>query len=82
MRCSPDRMAPTTCATIIAGAGEWLSADGVVVCELSPEQAESMRAFASERFAEVEVHPDLAGRDRALVAATSDQLTLCPVRSG
>ena len=54
--------------TIIAGAGAWLSADGVVVCELSPEQAESMRAFASERFAEVEVHPDLAGRDRALVA--------------
>jgi release factor glutamine methyltransferase len=54
--------------TIIDGAGAWLSADGVMVCELSPEQAESMRAFASERFAEVEVHPDLAGRERALVA--------------
>jgi release factor glutamine methyltransferase len=54
--------------TIIGGAGAWLTADGVVVCELSPEQAESMRAFASEHFAEVEIHPDLAGRDRALVA--------------
>jgi release factor glutamine methyltransferase len=54
--------------TIVSGAGEWLRDGGVLVCELSPEQADAMEAFAAEHFVEVRVEPDLAGRPRALVA--------------
>ncbi len=54
--------------TIIAGAPEWLRSHGVLVCELSPEQAESMAQFAAGSFAQVEVRDDLTGRPRALVA--------------
>lgn len=53
---------------IIAEAPDWLRADGALVCECSPEQAAELSDRASERFAEVEIRPDLAGRDRALVA--------------
>ena len=53
---------------LVAGAGEWLTDDGALVCELSPEQVPTLRAMAQEHFAEVRVEPDLSGRDRALVA--------------
>lgn len=53
---------------LVAGAGEWLVDDGVLVCELSPEQAPAMVQLALEHFAEARVEPDLSGRDRALVA--------------
>ena len=53
---------------IVAGAGEWLTDDGVLVCELSPEQVPALQSLAAQHFAEVRVHPDLSGRDRALVA--------------
>jgi release factor glutamine methyltransferase len=53
---------------IIAGAPGWLDRDGVLVCEVSPEQADRVIALASDHFAEVRVEPDLTGRARALVA--------------
>ena len=54
--------------TLVTGAGEWLVDEGVLVCELSPEQAPAMVALALGHFAEARVERDLAGRDRALVA--------------
>ncbi len=53
---------------LVGGAGEWLTDDGVLVCELSPEQVPALLALAVEHFADVRVAPDLSGRDRALVA--------------
>lgn len=53
---------------IIDGAGEWLVDGGVLVCELSPEQAESVAVIAGGRFAEVDVLDDLTGRQRVLIA--------------
>jgi len=54
---------------LIAGAGEWLQEDGVLICELSPEQAADMQALALTVFTHARIEPDLTGRDRALVAA-------------
>ena len=54
---------------ILRAAPEWLSAEGAVVIELAPHQADAARALAlSIGFAKAEVEPDLAGRPRALVA--------------
>jgi len=53
---------------LVAGAGEWLVDEGVLVVELSPEQAPVMVDLASEHFDEARVEPDLTGRERALVA--------------
>lgn len=54
---------------IVAGAPAWLEPRGVLVCELAPHQRDDVveRARAAG-FAEVLVRPDLAGRDRVLVA--------------
>ncbi len=54
---------------LVAGAGDWLTDEGVLVCECSPEQVPALQAIARDHFADVRVEPDLAGRDRALVAA-------------
>lgn len=54
---------------IVAGAGEWLDDTGVLVCELSPDQAGRVAELARGHFTDVRVEADLAGRDRALVAA-------------
>ncbi|HCV36633.1 MAG: peptide chain release factor N(5)-glutamine methyltransferase [Acidimicrobiales bacterium] len=54
---------------IISEAPEWLLRGGALVLELSPEQAVPMSEHASSSgFIDVEVHPDLTGRARALVA--------------
>jgi release factor glutamine methyltransferase len=53
---------------VVAGAGGWLEPDGVLVCEISPEQAGAVQALAAGHFAEARVEPDLAGRPRTLVA--------------
>ncbi len=54
---------------IVQGALSWLRPDGVLVCELAPHQAQAAAALAlASGFGAVEVRPDLAGRDRALVA--------------
>jgi len=56
---------------VVAGAPEWLADDAVLVCELAPHQAEAAAALARDAgFAEVDVHVDLTGRARALVART------------
>lgn len=54
--------------SIVSGAPRWLTDGGVVVCELSPEQGPAAVEFAASHFHEVELAPDLAGRDRTLVA--------------
>jgi release factor glutamine methyltransferase len=53
---------------VVAGAGAWLEPDGVLVCEISPEQADAVGELARGHFAEVRVELDLAGRPRTLVA--------------
>jgi release factor glutamine methyltransferase len=55
---------------IIARAPGWLAHPGALVLELAPHQAGEALALAlgANVFDEVEVRPDLAGRDRALVA--------------
>lgn len=54
---------------IVAEAPAWLAPAGALVLELAPHQAERAVAHAhAAGFADVEVHPDLAGRDRVLVA--------------
>jgi release factor glutamine methyltransferase len=57
-------------AEILAEAPAWLHAGGgAVVMELAPHQAERARTLAGRAgFTEVVVRPDLAGRDRVLVA--------------
>lgn len=56
--------------TIVAGAPRWLGRPGVLVVELAPGQAgaavDLARAVGAAR---AEIRTDLAGRDRALVAA-------------
>ena len=53
---------------LILQAGEWLQEGGVLICELSPEQAADMQALATTVFTHARIEPDLTGRDRALVA--------------
>lgn len=54
---------------IIAAAPAWLAPGGVLVLELAPHQAEvAVTRARAAGFASVEVHPDLTGRERALVA--------------
>ena len=54
---------------IVAGAPEWLDPQGTLVLELAPDQAGPVTELArATGFVEVEVHEDLAGRDRVLVA--------------
>jgi release factor glutamine methyltransferase len=53
---------------IVAGASRWLEPGGTLVCELSPEQADTMMSLASGYFERVRIEPDLTGRSRMLVA--------------
>jgi release factor glutamine methyltransferase len=45
----------------------WLRPGGFLVVEIGPRQAERVSALFDERFEEVRVLPDLAGRDRVVV---------------
>ena len=55
-------------AVILDGAPTWLRRPGAVVIEIAPHQAEGAVDLALEAgFNDVDVHPDLAGRPRALV---------------
>lgn len=50
-------------------APNWLRPDGALVLELAPTQMEAAEAHArAAGFVSVEIHPDLAGRRRCLVA--------------
>lgn len=53
---------------LIDEAPRWLTDDGALVAELSPEQADEMAALALGRFQEVAIGDDLTGRARALIA--------------
>ena len=56
---------------ILSSAPSWLRPGGVAVLEIAPHQsARAKRAARLAGFAHAEVHPDLAGRDRVLVART------------
>ena len=53
---------------ILSDAPRWITADGVVVLEIAPNQTGDVRALASRAgFRTAEVVRDLAGRDRVLV---------------
>jgi release factor glutamine methyltransferase len=59
---------------IVADAPGWLSRPGALVLEIGETQADAVRAMAIDAgFTDVEVHPDLAGRDRAVLARVGDQ---------
>jgi release factor glutamine methyltransferase len=54
---------------IVAAAPDWLDPQGTLVLELAPHQAGAVTELArGAGFVEVEVHEDLVGRDRVLVA--------------
>jgi release factor glutamine methyltransferase len=54
---------------IVADAPGWLRSEGVLVIEIGEQQGTAARDLAlGVGFAEATVHPDLAGRDRVLVA--------------
>lgn len=53
---------------IVREAPRWLRSDGALVLEMAPHQIKSIAATASELFSDVEVHVDLSGRERAVVA--------------
>jgi release factor glutamine methyltransferase len=57
---------------ILHGAHSWLRPGGAIVVEIAPHQSAAATQLAEAGgFPEIEVHPDLAGRDRALVARTA-----------
>lgn len=54
---------------ILEAAPGWLARPGACVVEIAPHQADAVVALAYDAgFVEAKVHPDLAGRPRALVA--------------
>ena len=54
---------------ILSGADPWLRPTAAVVLEIAPHQADPAAALAREAgLADVSIHQDLTGRDRALVA--------------
>lgn len=53
---------------ILDAAPSWLSASGGLVLEIGETQADSVVALASRSFSAADVHADLAGRPRVLVA--------------
>jgi release factor glutamine methyltransferase len=56
---------------LLAESASWLAAEGAVVLELAPWQAESMAEQARARgYDEVRIELDLAGRERVLIAST------------
>jgi release factor glutamine methyltransferase len=55
--------------TIVRTAPTWLEPGGALVLELAPQQAAGVADLARDvGFTSVEVHPDLTGRERVLVA--------------
>ncbi len=56
---------------LLGGAPSWLAPGGALVLELAPHQAASLAEQAARLgYRQVEVRPDLAGRERVLVART------------
>jgi release factor glutamine methyltransferase len=66
---------------IVSDAPAWLAPDGVLVCEHAPHQADALRDLALDAgFVQVDVRPDLTGRDRVLVASLLERAD-APVRA-
>jgi release factor glutamine methyltransferase len=54
---------------IIAQAGDWLVTDGWLVLEIGHQQGDSVRELlARNKFEQIEIRQDLAGRDRIAIA--------------
>jgi release factor glutamine methyltransferase len=53
---------------LVRTAPAWLTSDGALVLELSPEQGPALAERALGHFAEAELREDLTGRVRSLVA--------------
>jgi hypothetical protein len=54
----------------VTEARPWLRADGTLVAEIAPHQAEAAVVLAySGGFTDVEIRPDLTGRPRVLRAS-------------
>ncbi|MFM8852233.1 MAG: protein-(glutamine-N5) methyltransferase, release factor-specific, partial [Acidimicrobiaceae bacterium] len=54
---------------IAAQAGEWLVTDGCLVLEIGHQQGDSVREIlAQNKFRQIEIRKDLAGRDRIAIA--------------
>lgn len=54
---------------IVGDAPQWLSPAGVLVCEIGATQRQAVRALALDAgLVDVDVRPDLSGRDRILLA--------------
>ena len=57
---------------LVRTARSWLAPGGALVVELAPDQASAVADDArAQGYVEVEVHPDLTGRDRLVVARVS-----------
>lgn len=54
--------------TIVEHAPRWLGEDGVMVLEMAPDQTATVAQWCTAAGFSATVHPDLAGRDRAVVA--------------
>lgn len=70
LRSGPDGLGDLR--RLVAEAPRWLAPDGVLVLELSPEQASAMAELAGRTFASVRIEPDLAGLDRCIVATGAE----------
>jgi release factor glutamine methyltransferase len=56
-------------AVVVGGAPDWLRPGGWLVCEIGETQGDAVRGLASTAgLVDVDVLPDLTGRDRVLVA--------------
>ena len=67
LRAGPDGL--DALRRLIAGAPGWLSPEGVLVLEIGESQGEAVVALArAAGLQDPRIEPDLAGRDRALVA--------------
>ena len=53
-------------ALLVDAASEWLTPDGWLVVEIGATQGDDVRAMFERTLADVEVLPDLAGRDRVV----------------
>ena len=57
---------------LVSGAPRWLVPGGALVLEMDPRQTATVVALADDAgFVDAEVHRDLAGRDRVVVARTA-----------
>ena len=64
-----DRDGRADLEALVDGAQTWLTPGGALVLEMSPDQVGDLAARAREvGFDEVEIHLDLTGRDRVMVA--------------